>query len=309
MDFEEQIIEGIREMRTPIEILNIYRYKKDFLPDILEHNLINNNAIQVFRIESYLRNILMPVIPYRTTFNFIIFVTRGTFIQYLEDKSYEFYENECINIKQGSTTATLSFSEDIEGFFVAFENEIVTHMALGLKNIKFFQLSPIISINPNTANWITNMFILLEEELESKGRVWEICITMLEIVLLKLAKNSQKGLKQSLHRSLEIAFQFRELVQKFHVDHKDLGYYADLLHISENYLSKCVKETTNKPPKQWINEISILHSKILLKDMTRDIGGIAYELQFESPSYFTRIFKKTTGYSPSEYRMKFINGN
>jgi len=66
-----QVIYNYLKMKNSIKIINNYEYKKLFLPDVSEHNLFNESKIQVYRIENYLRSILMPVIPYRTTFNFL----------------------------------------------------------------------------------------------------------------------------------------------------------------------------------------------------------------------------------------------
>ncbi|WP_137905259.1 hypothetical protein [Chryseobacterium sp. 2VB] len=79
---------------------------------------------------NYLKGILMPVIPYRTTFNFIIFVTNGHIRQYLENKEYHAEKGGVIFIKQGTITATVELSEDIEGFFLAYENNILSEQEL-----------------------------------------------------------------------------------------------------------------------------------------------------------------------------------
>lgn len=294
-------------MKSSIKIINNYEYKKLFLPDVTDHNLFNESKIQVYRIENYLRSILMPVIPYRTTFNFLIFVTKGTLTQHLESGAYTLAENQAINVKQGNITATLAISDDAEGFFVVYENEIVTDIELGINDIRFFNSHPFTPLSEHVSVWIQKMLQLLEEELFTEGKVMEICVSMLQCILLKIIKTDYE-VKAPMSRQLDIAFRFREFVQKFHTDHKNVLFYANLLHISENYLNKCVKEATNKPPKQWINEISILHSQILLQDATRDIAGIAFEMKYKSPSYFTRLFKKVTGYSPSDYRKhKFLS--
>ncbi len=288
-------------MKSSIKMVSNKEYKKLFLPDISDNNLSNESKIQVYRIENYLKSILMPVIPYRTTFNFLIFVTKGSLTQHLENAAYTLTENQVINIKQGNITATLSLSEDVEGFFVIYENDIVTDIELGKNDIKFFNSNPFATLQPHVADWLKRILILLEEELFTEVKVMEICISLIQSALLKIIKTDIET-KAPMSRQLDIAFRFRELVQQFHIDHKNVLFYANLLHISENYLNKCVKESTNKPPKQWINEISILHSQILLQDATRDIAGIAYELKYHSPSYFTRLFKKITGYSPKDYR-------
>lgn len=292
--------------KPSIEILNNYQYKKLFLPHLDDSYLKNESKIQVYRLEDYLRGILMPVIPYRTTFNFMIMLTEGEMMQYLDSGAYTLTKNEIINVKNGNITATLSISDEIKGYFIVYENEVITDISLGTNDLKFFTMNPYVKLNDINANWVSRTLDLLEEESLSDTGDVEICVTLLETVLMKVIRADMEK-KTPMSRQLDIAFRFRELVQKFHIDHKNVLFYANLLHISENYLNKCVKEATTKPPKQWINEISILHSQILLQDKTRDIAGIAFELKYNSPSYFTRLFKKVTGYSPSDYRKhKFI---
>ncbi|UZJ66385.1 hypothetical protein OKW96_10180 [Sphingobacterium sp. KU25419] len=155
------------------------------MPDVTEHNLFNESKIQVYRIENYLRSILMPVIPYRTTFNFLIFVTKGTLTQHLESGSYTLAENQVINVKQGNITATLAISDDAEGFFVVYENEIVTDIELGINDIRFFNSHPFTPLSEHVSVWIQKMLQLLEEELFTEGKVMEICVSMLQCILLK----------------------------------------------------------------------------------------------------------------------------
>lgn len=292
--------------KPSIEILNNYQYKKLFLPHLDSSSLNNDSKIQVYHLEDYLKGILMPVIPYRTTFNFMILLTEGEMIQYLDNAAYTLEKGSILNVKQGNITATLSQSDNIKGFFVVHENEVITDISLGSNDIKFFTMNPCAQLDSQNEAWVCKILELLKEEGESANADIEISISLLQALLMKIIRSDMEN-KVSINRQLDIAFRFRELVQKFHIDHKNVLFYANLLHISENYLNKCVKEATNKPPKQWINEISILHSQILLQDKSRDIAGISFELKYNSASYFTRLFKKVTGYSPSDYRKhKFL---
>lgn len=293
-------------MKSSIRLLNNYEYKKLFLPDVTEHILFNESKIQVYRVENYLRNILIPVAPYRTTFNFLIFLRKGTLSQFVDGESFDLEKNQIINIKQGNITATLNISADAEGFFIVYENEVITDIEFGKNDLQFLSTKSDVSMDPMVATWNAKIIELLEDELFCENRDMQICISLFQSFLIKIIKG-QSNTSKILNRQLSIVFQFRELVQKNHIEHKNVHYYAQLLNISENYLNKCVKEATNKPPKQWINEISILHSQILLQDATRDIASVAFELKYQSPSYFARLFKKVTGYSPTEYRkLKFL---
>lgn len=293
--------------KNSIQILNNFQYKMMFLPKVDKAILDNKSIIQIYRLEDYLQGIVMPVVPYRTTFNFMILLTKGSMTQYLDSGAYNLKAGEVINVRSGNITATLSISSDIEGFFIAYENEVVTDIALASNDIKFFTMNPYIVLSTANAKWIKKLLLLFEQELHSSNKDIEVCISLMHTILLKIIRVDIE-LKTPMTRQLDIAFRFREFVQRFHIDHKNVLFYANLLHISENYLNKCVKEATNKPPKQWINEISILHSQILLQDKSRDIAGIAFELNYNSASYFTRLFKKVTGYSPSDYRKnKFLS--
>ena len=268
-------------MKATPKLISNYDYKKFFLPDVSLHNLFNNSSLQLYRIENYLKRIVIPVSPYQTTFNFLLFVTKGQIKQQLENSIFEINAYEALNIKQGNYTATLELSADVEGFFVVYENEIISKIALKSNDLNFFYTSPFTIVNKATISWITRIFVLLEEELQDAEPSKVISIALFQSILIKIIGAENKSMDALTHIS-SISFQFRELVHKNHVVHKDIGFYAQILNISDNYLNKCVKETTGKPPKQWINEISILHSQILLQDNSKEIAQIAFELNYQS---------------------------
>ena len=74
------------------------------------------------------------------------------------------------------------------------------------------------------------------------------------------------------------------------------------LLISRTQLHTKIKVLTGKSITHYINHIRIEKSKRLLKESDLQINEIAFELGFESPNYFSRIFKKEIGISPISYR-------
>lgn len=289
-----------------MEVLSNFQYKKLFLPNITEKILSNNADIQLYRLEDYLKGILMPVIPYRTTFNFIIFITKGHIKQYLDNQEFKAEKGGVIFIKQGTITATIELSDDAEGFFLAYENNILSEQELPKHKTSIFFMPPFINLDTLTYGTITQLLTIMEQELWLNGlNLNEVIATMLHLILVKILSTDSSNHHRSASRPMELSLQFREILFKYHVGEKRVAFYADKLSVTENYLTKCIKNVTQKSPKQWINEMDINYSKALLHS-SKDIAEIAYELNFHTASHFTQLFKKITGITPKEYRIQFL---
>jgi AraC-like DNA-binding protein len=79
-------------------------------------------------------------------------------------------------------------------------------------------------------------------------------------------------------------------------------YFAAKLNLSPTYLSDLLQKFTGKSTIEHIHLELVEKAKSLLWGTGHSISEIAYELGFEHPSHFTKIFKAKTGKSPSEYR-------
>ena len=79
-------------------------------------------------------------------------------------------------------------------------------------------------------------------------------------------------------------------------------YCADKLHLSANYLGDLLKKETGKSAQEHVQLRLIEAAKEKMYEKDKSISQIAYELGFEYPQYFSRLFKKRTGVTPNEYR-------
>ena len=83
-----------------------------------------------------------------------------------------------------------------------------------------------------------------------------------------------------------------------------VAYCADELNLSANYFGDLIRKETGKSAKEYIQSKIIDVAKDELVESDKTINEIAYELGFKYPQHFSRMFKKTAGTSPSEYRTK-----
>ena len=74
------------------------------------------------------------------------------------------------------------------------------------------------------------------------------------------------------------------------------------LNMSGHYLSDLLKKETGMSAQEHIHKFIIEKAKNLLLGTKNSVSQIAYDLGFEYPQHFSKIFKSKTGLSPAEYR-------
>lgn len=79
---------------------------------------------------------------------------------------------------------------------------------------------------------------------------------------------------------------------------------AGELCLSPNYFGDLVKKELGKSAKEYILLFVIDKAKELLAEGEMNVSEISYELGFKYPHHLTRVFKKITGITPNEYRLK-----
>ncbi len=82
-------------------------------------------------------------------------------------------------------------------------------------------------------------------------------------------------------------------------------FFAEKLNLSSNYLSDMLRVQTGQTTQQHIQNRVIEKAKELLSTTHLSVSEIAYQLGFEHPQSFHRLFKKFSTLSPLEYRASF----
>jgi two-component system response regulator YesN len=92
-------------------------------------------------------------------------------------------------------------------------------------------------------------------------------------------------------------------------DKMTLDMLATSVNLNESYLCRIFKQDTGKSIFQYINELKIGRAVELLKQRDARVKEVALSVGIEDPFYFNRLFKKTVGVSPSEYRKNVLEGH
>ncbi len=129
-------------------------------------------------------------------------------------------------------------------------------------------------------------------------------IQMLELLLLLSREygdqqpdfNSQPSSTQDMVKRL-LGFIALHLDQKLSVET-----LAEHFHLSRRHLERLVRQETGKTIVDHIHNIRIAQARRLLEDSNETVSHIAERVGYQDPAFFSRLFSRHVGLSPSQYR-------
>jgi AraC-like DNA-binding protein len=204
-----------------------------------------------------------------------------------------------------------------KGFVFLFSSDFIYQFSkLNLyKEYPFFQLDANVQLQLNKHQ--LHELVVLLESLHSTYNSNEpdklkLVYHYLSIVLL-LSKKwyfEQNDIKLTDKKVVSLLKAFDELLEKHFFDIAtqkadklfSVADFAENLNVSTNHLSDTIKKEIGKTPTQIIKERTILEAKSLLNSTDLTISEVAYFLNFDDPSYFTKYFKSATGLSPADFK-------
>ena len=161
---------------------------------------------------------------------------------------------------------------------------------------------------------IISIFKLIQSEL--KGRIddfsQDVVISQIELLLnysnrfYKRQFITRKGVSNELLQKLE------DLLEEYFTQDTSLnqglptvGYLAEHLNLSPSYLSDMLRALIGQNAQQYIHGKLIEKAKEKLSTTNLSVSEVAYELGFEHPQSFSKLFKTKTNISPLEFRRSF----
>lgn len=136
-----------------------------------------------------------------------------------------------------------------------------------------------------------------------------ILVSHIELLLHYCDRFYQRQFYTRAKVNRDIIQRFESLLKAYFSDQIQLeeglpgvGYFADRLHLSPNYLSDLLQKFTGKSTLEHVHLFLVEQAKTLLWGSEATISEIAYQLGFDHPSQFTRLFKSKTGQAPTDFR-------
>lgn len=108
--------------------------------------------------------------------------------------------------------------------------------------------------------------------------------------------------KQEIMKNQLFSEYIRGYIESHYMEDISLQDAAAQLNYSDAYFCRFFKQNFDKNFIMYLSELRVEKAKELLADMTVNIKEISQRVGFRDSGYFTKVFKRVTGVTPSEYR-------
>lgn len=123
--------------------------------------------------------------------------------------------------------------------------------------------------------------------------------SLLEDVAVRIAEKVNNFNNKSIKLILRKAIDY---IQEHYNEQVTLNEVAENIYVSTFYISRMFKKELGKSFVDYLNDVRIEKSKELLKDVKYKTYEVAEIVGISDPHYFSKLFKKYSGMTPSEYR-------
>jgi AraC family transcriptional regulator, transcriptional activator of pobA len=282
-------------------------YHFSFLRDIKVHGIYFNSLLKFLNLYCFIRK------EHAHDFYTVILFTGGSGSLVINNDSYP-VQTKTISIIGPNQMHSFEGLEDAEGiiFFFCQDFYVEEFSIIRLLNLYSYTsqtgteiCNPCISLSDKAYSSITSLFDSIQEEYEclKPSNNSEIIIrSHLNILLLKLTGLYEAISGKSNNSDSILIHSLSQLIDSYFIKEQHLGFYTSTFNISESQLNDICNRHFNCGLKKILQNRLMQEARKLLLFSEMSVSEIAYKLNFEDNSYFSKVFKNKTGLTPRKFR-------
>jgi len=271
--------------------------------------------ILISRFAPYLETHRNLELPHKHTFYHLLLFTEGGGSHAIDFEQFKVRPYQLYFMIPGQVHSW-SFEGRVDGYVVNFSIPFFQSFLLKndyLEQFPFFSgitANSVIDLPEKSRKGVKELFERLAREGE-QGQ--DLVLDMVRALLLQLFilvgrldpdRGSGKGLPSN-HLLLK---NFQRLIEKNYLTLRLPREYALQLYVTPNHLNALSNDVLGLSAGELIRNRVLLEAKRLLVNLDLSISEIAYQLNFNDNSYFTKFFKKQTGVTPEDFRKELLKG-
>lgn len=239
----------------------------------------------------------------------VLLVQQGHVHLQLDDREHTLEQCGVVVVPPG-TVHSFSFSPDTAGFVLSIVSSVLldgrTRAAIWLGQTTGLALP----LEHDRARYINDAFRLLEQELHHPDRADSTALqALVNLVAIGIKRQFDNSIRveNTLHPTSG-SEKFQELLDQHYASHWRVGDYATELHMSISSLNRHCRARSGMSARQLIQRRLLLEIKRRLIYTQEPLEQVAHRLGFRDASYFSRYFKRSTGSTPGDWRVKMSAG-
>lgn len=235
--------------------------------------------------------------PHSHSFFSFVWFTHGSGFYVVDSEEYEIKPQRVFYVAP-KQIHNWSFYDDSQGYIIFIDQlaglDINLSYSFPYIDIDDIDVSPHLSILENVNNELLYKDDASEENIKAG-------LLYYSRLLSRIAQKKQI----KTHQNNALIEQLKGLILSDYSKLHTIDYYADRLNVREEKLNETCKKILGISAKQYLLNLKITEAKRLLIYSDHNINEITFQIGFEDSSYFARIFKKKTGFSPSFFIKKY----
>lgn len=191
-----------------------------------------------------------------------------------------------------------------------------TSMVRKIKTFDFFQyaVNEALFLSDKEERVIVELLLKIEQEYQSNMDKFsqELIVAHLEMLLIYSERFYERQFLTRKKSGFELLERFEQLLTDYFREGQliekgipTVSAVAEQLNISPNYLGTLLRMHTQQNTQQHIQNRLLDFAKERLSTTNLTVSEIAYELGFEHPQSFSKLFKQKTNQTPLEFRQSF----
>jgi AraC family transcriptional activator of pobA len=231
-------------------------------------------------------------------------------------RSYDFSEGVLGFMAPGQVftiDTTLDISE-ISGWMLLVHPDLLAKYPLGKKMASYgffaYETHEALHLSAEEESVLDSVLAIIKGEYERPLDAFshDVLIAQLEVLLNYANRFYHRQFLTRQPAEHDLLSRFEEELTKYFAESEGqplptVQYFADTLNVSAAYLSDMLRSLTGQNTQQHIHQRLIEKAKRLLLTTSLSINETAFQLGFEYPQYFTRLFKSKTGLTPAAFRV------
>ena len=166
------------------------------------------------------------------------------------------------------------------------------------KVLYFIKKSLEVEVSKATLEENLELYNLSYEELKKYDSLKELK-TLMDDAISFLKKISIGGVEKTFSKPVEESL---KMIETNYNKNLSLEEISDTIAVSKNYFCYLFKREVGISPWNYLTQVRLKYAKQLLEETDMKTYEIAFQVGYDNPSYFSKIFKKLENVTPNEYR-------